>query len=430
MRSRPPSRRSPSPADVSPSPRAAAVLAGLALVALIVPVPIAILGVVALGVATFVDARSVRAAPEVARTVPQILSRGVSSRFVVDVATADARSLALRQSSPPDLAVEPKESKGSFEGTVTPKRRGRHILPEVAERSEGPLGLGRWHHRVTEATEVLVYPDLPAARRIAQAVRQGRFRESGRIQRGPLGLGTDFEAIRDYLPDDDIRQVNWQASSRSRRPMSNTYRVEQDRDVMCVVDSGRLMGAPIADRTRLDVALDAVAAVAAVADVVGDRCGAMAFDAKVLREVKARRAGGAAVVRSLFDLEPSRIDSDYELAFRSVSGGKRSLLFVFTDLLEEAAARPLVEAVPVIARRHVVMIATPKDPDLDELLTKEPKAERDVYAMSVALDVLNARRTVAAQLRSAGAEVIEADPASLGSACVAAYLRAKARARL
>ena len=303
-------------------------------------------------------------------------------------------------------------------------------MPGVAERSEGPLGLGRWHHTVTDPTEVLVYPDLPSARRIAQAVRQGRFKESGRIQRGPLGLGTDFETIRDYLPDDDIRQVNWQATSRAGRPMSNTYRVEQDRDVMCVVDSGRLMGAPIGDRTRLDVALDAVAAIAAVANVVGDRCGTLAFDSKVLREVTPRRAGGDEVVRALFDLEPTSVDSDYELAFRSVSGGKRSLMFVFTDLLEEAAARPLVEAVPVIARRHVVMIATPADPDIGALMTQEPTKERDVYGMSVALDVLGARRRVAAQLRHAGAEVIEADHDRLGSACVAAYLRAKARARV
>lgn len=415
---------------MSPSPPAAAGLALVALGALFVPLPIALIAAGALGAAVYIDARSVRESPEVTRSMPPILSRGVASRFDVEVATSDARSLTLVQASSPDLVVAPRESQGSFEGTVQPLRRGRHTLPALAERSQGPLGLGRWHHQVAEAAEVLVYPDLPAARRIAQAVRQGRFRESGRIQSGPLGLGTDFEAIRDYLPDDDIRQVNWQATSRAGRPMSNTYRVEQDRDVMCVVDAGRLMGAPMIDRTRLDVALDAVATVAAVADVVGDRCGTLAFDAKVLREVAPRRAGGSPVVRALFDLEPSGFDSDYELAFRSVSGGKRSLVFVFTDLLEEAAARPLVEAVPVIARRHVVMIASAADPDLDALMTTEPKDDRDVYGMSVALDVLNARRRVVAQLRGAGAEVIEAEPGRLGAACVAAYLRAKSRARL
>ena len=415
---------------MSPAPRAAFLLAAIALSALFLPLPIAVVAALALAVATYIDARSVRPAPEVERSLPQILSRGVPSRLEVDVATTDARSSKLVQGASPDLVVRPREATGSFQGTVQPRRRGRHTLPALAERSQGPLGLGRWHHQVTEPAEILVYPDLPAARRIAQAVRQGRFRESGRIQRGPLGLGTDFESIRDYLPDDDIRQVNWQATSRAGRPMSNTYRVEQDRDVMCVVDAGRLMAAPIADHTRLDVALDAVTAVAAVANVVGDRCGTLAFDARILREVGPRRGGGDEVVRALFDLEPTGLDSDYELAFRSASGGKRSLMFVFTDLLEEAAARPLVEAVPVIARRHVVMVATPADPDLEELMSRRPGSERDVYAMSVALDVLNARRRVATQLRHAGAEVIEAEPGRLGSACVAAYLRAKSRARL
>ena len=63
---------------------------------------------------------------------------------------------------------------------------------------------------------MLVYPDLPAARRLALAVRQGRFREQGRLTRGPLGLGTDFESIRDYAPDDDVRQINWRATDRAR----------------------------------------------------------------------------------------------------------------------------------------------------------------------------------------------------------------------
>lgn len=415
---------------MSPSPRAAALLAAIAVSTLVLPPPLAIVAATALAVATYIDARSVRHPPDVGRTVPQILSRGVASAFRVDVAAADARSTVVVQAATPDLLVAPRSGTGSFEGTVRPRRRGRHLLPSVAERSEGPLGIGRWHHTVTEPAEVLVYPDLPSARRIALAVKQGRFRESGRIQRGPLGLGTDFESIRDYLPDDDIRQVNWPATSRVGKPMSNTYRVEQDRDVVCVVDSGRLMGAPIEDHTRLDVALDAVAAVAAVANVVGDRCGALAFDGTIRREVPPRRAGGDEVVRALFDIEPTSIESDYELAFRSVSGGKRSLVFVFTDLLEEAAARPLVEAVPVISRRHAVIVATAADPDLDRVVSTAPSNERDVYAMSVALDVLDARRRVAIQLRHAGAQVVEAQPGHLGSACVSAYLRAKSRARL
>jgi len=285
-------------------------------------------------------------------------------------------------------------------------------------------------HAGGAATEVAVYPDLPAARRLALAVRSGRFREEGRRGRGPLGLGTEFESIRDYSPDDDIRQVNWPATTRLGRPMSNQYRVEQDRDLICLIDAGRLMRAPLGDLSRLDVALDAVAAVGLVADALGDRCGCVAFDGRVLRELSPRRAGGARIVRALFDLEPSAVDSDYELAFRRVGGRKRALVLLFTDILEEAAARPLVEAVPVLARRHVVAVASAADPDLNRIVSTLPQGPREVHAQTVALEVLAARRRVRRSLAGTGAEVIEAPPGALGTACVRAYLRAKSRARL
>src|SRR5207237_663997 len=160
----------------------------------------------------------------------------------------------------------------------------------------------------------------PAAWRLVLAVRQGRFRDPGRLTRGPLGLGTDFESIREYLPDDDFRQVNWRATARMGRPMSNQYRVEQDRDVVCMLDAGRLMAAR----------------------------------------------------------------------------------------LEDAAAQPLLDAMPVLTRRHAVVVAGVTDPDLEQMVHSPPRSPADVYTAAVALDVLDARARVAAQLRRAGADVVEA----------------------
>ncbi|MDQ6854402.1 MAG: DUF58 domain-containing protein, partial [Actinomycetota bacterium] len=306
----------------------------------------------------------------------------------------------------------------------------RHTLPGPATRVRGPLGLAAWYRRAGDPADVLVYPDMPAAWRLVLAVRQGRFRDPGRLTRGPLGLGTDFESIRDYVPDDDFRQVNWRATARLGRPMSNQYRVEQDRDVVCLLDVGRLMAAPLDDRTRLDATVDAATAVALVADEVGDRAGVIAFDNQVRRRLRPARGGGDAMVRAIFDLEPSTVDSDYELAFRAVGSGKRAFVLVLTDLLEEAAAQPLVDAMPVLARRHAVVVASVSDPDLEHMVRTRPAAPADVYGAAVALDVLDARARVAAQLRRGGADVVEASPELLPSACVGAYLRAKARARL
>jgi uncharacterized protein (DUF58 family) len=416
---------------VSPTGRAAGLLGAAALSALALPLELALLAGVAVVSATVVDALLSRRTPETERSAPSILYRGV--RSPLSLAPADpgaARGLRLRQPVPPDVRLEPSEADGRLDGVLTPLRRGRHELPRAALRHLGPLGLGCTYRRVLPSAELLVYPDLPAAWRLVLSVRQGRFRQAGRQTRGPLGLGTDFESVRDYLPDDDVRQINWPATSRLGRPMSNQYRVEQDRDVVCVLDTGRLMAAPLGDRTRLDAAVDAAVAVAAVADEVGDRCGAVAFDRELRRSVAPRRRGANAVVRALFDLEPTPVESDYELAFHAVGDSKRALVLVFTDLLEEAAARPLVAALPVLRRRHVVAIASVADTDLQQLIAREPSRTRDVYTAAAALDVLAARARVAAELRRAGADVIEAPPDRLGAACVQVYLRAKARARL
>jgi uncharacterized protein (DUF58 family) len=106
-------------------------------------------------------------------------------------------------------------------------------------------------------------------------------------------------------------------------------------------------------------------------------------------------------------------------------------VLVLTDLLEEAAAQPLLDAMPVLARRHAVVVASVADPDLEHAVRTPPTQPADVYTAAVALDVLDARARVAAQLRRGGAQaVVEAPPDRLAAACVGAYLRAKARARL
>ena len=415
---------------MSPTPRAALALALVAVSALVLPGIVVAAAAVAVVVATALDATGARHPPEIARALPASLARGRPERLEVSTAARPAVHVDVRQAAPPDVSVTPAEGRAGLDSEIVARRRGRHVLPAVAARATGPLGLGAWYHSGADEAELRVLPDMPAAYRLVEALRRSRFGEAGRRVRGPLGLGTDFEAIRDYSPDDDFRQVNWRATARLGRPMSNQYRVEQDRDVVCLLDSGRLMAAPFGEITRLDAAVDAVAAVAAVATEMDDRCGVIAFDADITRRVSPARRNTRAVVEAIHDIEPASVDSDYDLAFRTVGGGKRSLVVVLTDIIEETAARPLLDAIPVLVRRHEVIVAGAADPDLHALIATAPRGPLDAYRAAVALDVLEARTRVAARLRNAGAQVLEARPESLGAACVGAYLRAKARARV
>ncbi len=407
-----------------------AVAGALLPVAPVVPV-LAACAVVGLTVADGIAVR--RQSPRATRTRPPVLARGGRVTFSVDVdaaSTRSARSVRIRQPVPPELEIDPPEAHGrSLEATLVGRHRGTHVVPPAVVRTSGPLGLAQRDRPVAGDTAVTVFPDLPAARRLAAVRRTSRHAEEGRA-RARLGLGTEFETIRDYSPDDDVRQINWMATSRAGRPMSNQYRVEENRDLLCMVDTGRLMTAPLAGGTRLDVALDAMAVLAVAADEAGDRVGAMSFDTGVHRFLAPRRRGAEAVVRALFDVEPVAEESAYDLAFQVAGGRKRALLALFTDVMDDAAARPLLDAVPVLLRHHAVLIATCRDPDLAAMANAEPQRLFDVYRSSVALDVLGGRRRALAMLRALGAVVVDVEPEQLGAACVAGYVRLKRRARV
>ncbi len=352
---------------VRPTRWAAAAIALIAVATVVFPIGVVVpsLALAALAGMIVVDiVVTRRLRPEATRTTTPTLALRVPVPFALDVSVPASRSARLRQPAPPELAVAPNDVGGAtLEGELTGLHRGVHRLPPAVIRTTGPIGLGSSDHEIGRDQTVTVFPDLPKARRLTAARRQGRSTDEGRI-RSRLGIGTELESIRDYAPDDDVRQINWVASARVGRPMSNQYRVDENRDLVCVVDTGRLMASPVGPVTRLDVALDAVATLAVAAEDAGDRVGALSFAANVTRQLTPRRKGAEAVVRALFDLEPTEVESDYDRAFIAVGRHKRALIALFTDLVDESASRSLLAACPVLARHHAVLIATCRDPDL------------------------------------------------------------------
>ena len=170
-------------------------------------------GVVGLTIADGLAAR--RRRPEVARPGVPTLARGTGVRFHIGVTGEGQGSLRLRQPVPPELSLAPQESRGELEGVLVGRHRGVHAIPSTTIRAGGPLGLASCDRDVGAPIDVVVMPDLPRARRMAESRARGRLAEVGRI-RSRLGIGTEFETIRDYTPDDDVRQINWTATRAHR----------------------------------------------------------------------------------------------------------------------------------------------------------------------------------------------------------------------
>ncbi|MCL4449030.1 MAG: DUF58 domain-containing protein [Actinobacteria bacterium] len=420
---------------MSPTPRAVFIAGILALFALILPISPLIIGIAFIGLVGVTLADSIQAkrlSVAAKREVPVTLVRGVEVPLVITLELSSNNSrytVEVRQPTPPEFSLKPDRAVGGLSSSLTPLERGQYKLGPVYLRRMGPLNLARWDLTVPLDTTVKVFPDLVSARKMALLRRPARFAQSQSWFKGPLGLGTEFESIREWCVDDDIRLVNWLASAKAGKLMSNQYRLDTERNVICLVDTGRLMSAPVEQQTRLDICLDALAAVAVMTEALGDRIGVVAFDNSIRRNLSPRHNGANAVVQSVYDLEPTEVDSDYELAFHTVALKKRSLIVLFCDLVDEATAYSLLDAIPILVKRHTLLIASIIDPDLKQTVKTPPSRMSDIYEAFVALETLDERNKVVSKLRKNGAVVIEADPPTLGVNTVMGYLMLKQKAR-
>ena len=122
-----------------------------------------------------------------------------------------------------------------LELAVRAERWGRRSAGEVWLRLSTPGGLLVWTGGVAELPALRV---LPAAERLDALLNPPRARAVLGAHRSPRqGEGHEFAALRPYLPGDRLRDLNWRASARHRRPYVNRHHQEVSGDVVIVVDA-------------------------------------------------------------------------------------------------------------------------------------------------------------------------------------------------
>jgi uncharacterized protein (DUF58 family) len=317
---------------------------------------------------------------------------------------------------------------------IRPGRRGRFTPAEVVVRVEGPLGLVARQRRRRVPGVLRVYPPFDSRDEAELRVNKARILEVGLRSAQGRGGGTEFDSLREYGVDDEFRRIDWAATARSGKAIVRTYRAERNQTVLLLLDSGRTMAGRVAEVPRLDHAIDAVMMLTSLATRLGDRAGLVAFD----REVRAVVGPGHArdqlsrVTEAMYQLEPLLVESDYRGAFAETLARfrRRAMLVVLTELAEQAVAETLLPALPLIARDHLVVIASVADPEVRGWASATPVEPGAAYRKAAAVAALADRRRTVARLRGLGAVVVDAPPGRLAPDLADAYLRVKATGRL
>jgi len=318
---------------------------------------------------------------------------------------------------------------------VTPVRRGHDAtVGAFAIDSVGPLGLGLRRGTLALPWDVRVYPVLTAARRRAAMAQALRRRDPGTRPLRRLGEGRLFESLRDFVPGDDPRHVDWKATARRRKLIIRQFEAERRQQVLLVLDAGRLMTADVAGHSRLEMVVQAALEMAYAAAQHDDNVGIMVFadDVKHFVAPQRGRRGLKQVLDVLSDVTPTLVEPDYPGAFRYLAARnrKRALTVVFTDVIDRLASEALVANLASLRPRHLPLAVTLRNPELDAVAVQRPRVAADAWRKAAAEEMLRAREEALSHMRRAGVMVLDVAPERAAESVVDRYLELKRRGHL
>lgn len=329
------------------------------------------------------------------------------------------------------LSIRPGERE-RLTTTLEPARRGDRQADRVTVRSYGPLGLAarQGSHRVPWTVRVL--PSFDSRKHLP--AKLARLRElDGRTSILTRGEGTEFDSLREYVPGDDTRSIDWRATARQSSVAVRTWRPERDRHVLVVLDTGRTAAGRVGNAPRLDAAMDATLLLTALASRAGDRVDLLAFDRRTRASVRGRTARDVlpAFVEAMATVEPALVESDARglTAAALRIARRRSLIVLLTGLETSAVEEGLMPVLPLLTQRHTVLVGAIADPRIEEMAQARGTTDA-VYEAAAAARTQGERKNTADRLRRHGVIVVDATPDVLAPSLADTYLALKAAGRL
>ncbi|MEO8199679.1 MAG: DUF58 domain-containing protein, partial [Gemmatimonadota bacterium] len=261
-----------------------------------------------------------------------------------------------------------------------------------------------------------------------------RRREAGFRNIRRLGEGRVFETLREWVPGDDTRTIDWKATARRGKVMARQYEDERRQQVLLVIDAGRGMTAESEGIPRLEHVIHAALQLAHSVVEHDDNVGLMVFADEVQTFVPPARGRRAlrAVLDGLASIKGRVVEPNYPLAFSQLASRnrKRALTVVFTDVIDRTASEAMVAQVGSLRPRHLPLAVTLRDPELEALGVRRPRDNGEAFERAAAEELLTAREEALSDMRRKGVLVLDVLPRRAAEAVVEQYAQLKRRGLL
>jgi uncharacterized protein (DUF58 family) len=399
----------------------------------------------------YIDYRRAEAVSQfdVTRHLPRRFMIGEENEVRIQITHRAPRqfTLSIKDEFPPEL-----ELRGDRILIATPNRHGMREATATVDyklyaASRGDYGFGdivlRWHApwdlvikqvRMSAAERVKVYPNINEARRHELSAQRNRQLYAGLRKTRLRGHGKEFESLRDYVRGDEIRHISWTATARRGHLMAKQYQIERNQSIVVMIDAGRLMTSRIEHLSKLDHAINAALAIGYVATSGGDNIGLLVFNRQVVTYLPPRHGHAQllSMIEGLYNIKPQMIEPSYGRAFQYLNQycKKRSLVVILTDLVDRDASAELLAYTAALVPRHLPLIVTIGDKDLQSLVAQEPQEVADVYRQSVAEELLQQREEALGRITEVGGLALDVAAGQLSIQLINKYLEVKERGLL
>jgi uncharacterized protein (DUF58 family) len=396
-------------------------------------------GVALLLLAASLDAAALhnRPALEIGRQLPPraVIDREASLQIRIRNPGSQDALLEVEDEWPDDLAdacprfsglTLPARTDIELPCPLRPRKRGDRSLGSLVVFERSPLGLFRRRSIGPPDEIVSVYPDAMRLLRAASLDPRQLRSHSGRREMQRRGQGSDFESLRDYVPGDDPRHLDWRATARRGRMVTRLFQHERNHTVVLAVDTSRLMGSRCSDgRTKLDHAVDATLTLALAALGRGDQVEVMLFDQKLRGHVapRAHRGEVGPIVELLRLAETSHVEADYQRLVRSILSRRRgrALVVLLTDIADAASAG--IEApLHLLRKYHRTLVVALRDPFYARLTLGTSQEPLDTYKSLAIDELLSDRERAMARLRRAAVQTVDLPPEDVVAPLLNRYL--------
>lgn len=174
------------------------------------------------------------------------------------------------------------------------------------------------------------------------------------------GRGVAFSEVREYRPGDDVRDIDWNVTARTRKPHIKIYEEERELTMMLVVDVSGSGTFGSGDKTKRTIMTEVAAVLAFSAAQTGDKVGCLLFSDRVEKFIppKKGRSHILMIIRTLLEFEPESRESSLvaPVEFLTSALKKRATTFIISDMDTPAEQNEALEkTLGIASRKHDIV---------------------------------------------------------------------------